>query len=70
MRRKSFCTIPDVGIGGGVGGGISVGKMLKFYVKVYASGKALSGELSCMRKDLVFIEMYSRTSMARTPLGP
>ena len=42
--RKSYCTTPGIGVGGGVG----VRKMLSFYVKVfYVMGKALSGELSC-----------------------
>ena len=41
--RKSYCTTPGSGVGGG-GGGISK----KFNVKVfYVMGKALSGELSC-----------------------
>ena len=42
--RKSYCTTPGIGVGGGRG----VSKMLKIYVKVfYVMGKALSGELSC-----------------------
>ena len=40
--RKSYCTTPGIGIGGGVG----VSKT--FNVKVfYVMDKALSGELSC-----------------------
>ena len=31
MYRKSYCTTPGIGIGGGVG----VDKMFKFYVKVF-----------------------------------
>ena len=42
--RKSYCTIPGVGVG--VGGGFGISK--KFNVKVfYVMGKALSGKLSC-----------------------
>ena len=40
--RKSYCTTPGVGVGGG--GGVSK----KFNVEVfYVMGKALSGKLSC-----------------------
>ena len=40
--KKSFCTTPSVGVGGGIG----VSK--KFNVKVfYVMSKALTGELSC-----------------------
>ena len=39
--RKSYCTTPGVGVGGG-------GVSKKFNVEAfYVMGKALSGELSC-----------------------
>ena len=42
--KKSYCTTPWHGVGGGVG----VSKMLKFLRwSFYMMGKALSGELSC-----------------------
>ena len=45
LYRKSYCTIPGVGIGSLV----CMDKMLKFYVKsFYLMGKVLSGELSCI----------------------
>ena len=51
MYRKSYGTAPGVGFGFGSS---SVDKMLKFYVKdLFVMGKALSGELSCMRTGLV-----------------
>ena len=45
MYRKSYCTTPSVGIGGGG----SMDKMLKFYVKFFKvmgklMGKVLSGD--------------------------
>ena len=50
MYKKSYCTTPGVG----VGGGSDVSKILKFYIKVFnVVGKALSGELSCTRTSLL-----------------
>ena len=51
--QKNYCTTPGVSVGIGGSGG-DVDKMFKFNVKVfYVIGKALSGELSCMRTGLV-----------------
>ena len=50
LYRKSYCTVPGIGICGGRDGS----KMLKFYIKIfYVMGKALSGKLSCMWTSLV-----------------
>ena len=54
MYRKSYCTTPRVGGGGG-----SVDKMLKFYIKsFYLMGKAITGKLSCTWTGLV-AKIYS-----------
>ena len=52
MYKKTYCTTPGVGTGFACG----MDKMFKFYVKFFkVMGKALSGELSCMRTGLFIV---------------
>ena len=54
MYKKRYCSTPGIDVAVCVSNGGSVGKLLKFYVKVfYVVGKTLSGELSCTCTSLV-----------------
>ena len=51
MYTNSFCTPSDLDIGGR--GSHDIIKRLKFYLKVFVMGKALSGELSSRQTGIV-----------------
>ena len=61
MYRKSYCTDPGCGIGGGndvgigIRGGVGISKMLKFYIQVFVSDGQVPVRQAILYADRLFL---------------